>query len=108
MVAALLAERPPAVATTVAAIAVLAVTARLSGRLWRWTTATFLAHRTAALAGAAVLALALPVLLRASPYWTFVATMALLYLAYFDADAVDRVIARLQGIAPAGPGQPDP
>jgi ABC-type branched-subunit amino acid transport system permease subunit len=80
VVAALLAERPPAVATTVAAIVVLGVTARLSGRLWRWTTATFLAHRTAALAGAAVLTLTLPVLLRASPYWTFVATMALLYV----------------------------
>ena len=35
------------------------------------------------------------------PVYTFSATMALLYLAYFDADAVDRVIARLQGIAPA-------
>lgn len=31
------------------------------------------------------------------PVYTFSATMALLYLAYFDADAVDRVIARLQG-----------
>jgi hypothetical protein len=28
--------------------------------------------------------------------------MALLYLAYFDADAVDRVITRLQGIGSAG------
>ena len=35
------------------------------------------------------------------PVYTFSATMALLYLAYFDADAVDRVIARLQGIGPA-------
>ncbi|RUX34398.1 hypothetical protein EOA23_02285 [Mesorhizobium sp. M2A.F.Ca.ET.042.01.1.1] len=32
------------------------------------------------------------------PVYTFSATMALLYLAYFDADAVDKVIARLQGI----------
>ncbi|MDX8534316.1 HTTM domain-containing protein [Mesorhizobium sp. VK25A] len=31
------------------------------------------------------------------PVYTFSATMALLYLAYFDADAVDKVIARLQG-----------
>ena len=38
------------------------------------------------------------------PVYTFSATMALLYLAYFDADAVDRVIARLQGIAPAETG----
>lgn len=32
------------------------------------------------------------------PVYTFSATMMLLYLAYFDADAVDRVIQRLQGI----------
>ena len=32
------------------------------------------------------------------PVYTFSVTMALLYLAYFDADAVDKVIARLQGI----------
>lgn len=32
------------------------------------------------------------------PVYTFSATMALLYLAYFDADEVDKVIARLQGI----------
>jgi len=31
------------------------------------------------------------------PVYTFSVTMALLYLAYFDADAVDKVIARLQG-----------
>lgn len=36
------------------------------------------------------------------PVYTFSATMALLYLAYFDADAVDKVIARLQGIELAG------
>ena len=42
------------------------------------------------------------------PVYTFSATMALLYLAYFDADAVDRVIARLQGIAPAGPRSTGP
>ncbi|RWD61298.1 MAG: hypothetical protein EOS37_32660 [Mesorhizobium sp.] len=35
------------------------------------------------------------------PVYTFSATMALLYLAYFDADAVDKVIARLQGIGSA-------
>jgi ABC-type branched-subunit amino acid transport system permease subunit len=80
VVAALLAERPAAVAGTVAVIVVLAAVPRLSSRLWRWTIATFRAHRTAALAGAAVVALALPVPLRASPYWTFVATMALLYV----------------------------
>lgn len=36
------------------------------------------------------------------PVYTFSATMVLLYLAYFDADAVDKVIARLQGIGLAG------
>lgn len=36
------------------------------------------------------------------PVYTFSATMALLYLAYFDADAVDKVIARLQGTGLAG------
>ena len=39
------------------------------------------------------------------PVYTFSATMALLYLAYFDADAVDRVIARLQGIESTGTGR---
>lgn len=38
------------------------------------------------------------------PVYTFSATMILLYLAYFDADAVDRVIRRLQGIGPAATG----
>ena len=36
------------------------------------------------------------------PVYTFSATMALLYLAYFDADAVDKIIARLQGNGSAG------
>jgi hypothetical protein len=36
------------------------------------------------------------------PVATFSATMILLYLAYFDAGAVDRVIVRLQGIVPNG------
>jgi branched-chain amino acid transport system permease protein len=40
----------------------------------------FSRHRGAAWVGGAVAALALPVALRASPYWTFVATMALLYV----------------------------
>lgn len=35
------------------------------------------------------------------PVYTFSATMALLYLAYFDADAVDKVTARLQGTGSA-------
>lgn len=80
VVAALLAERPLALGTTIGAIAALAVLARTSSRLWDWVTAAFRAHRAAALAGAAVLALALPFFLRASPYWTFVATLALVYV----------------------------
>jgi branched-chain amino acid transport system permease protein len=80
VVAALLAERPLAVAATVAAIGLVLVAARMSARAWAWVATAFRAHRAAALAGAAVLALALPFFLRASPYWTFVATMALLYV----------------------------
>jgi hypothetical protein len=37
------------------------------------------------------------------PVYTFSATMVLLYLAYFDADAVHRTIDRLQGYGPAAP-----
>ena len=80
VVAALLAERPVALGATIAAIVILAVVARTSSRLWSWVTRAFLTHRAAALGGAAVLALALPFFLRASPYWTFVATMALIYV----------------------------
>ena len=80
VVAALLAERPIAVGLTVAAIGILLLAARTSPRLWGWVATAFRTHRAAALSGAAVLALALPFFLRASPYWTFVATMALVYV----------------------------
>src|SRR5207302_8541360 len=40
----------------------------------------FALHPTAALLGGAALALVLPLALRSSPYWTFVATRALLYV----------------------------
>lgn len=80
VVAALLAERPLALGTTIAAIAALAIVARTSARLWEGATAAFRAHRAAALAGAGGLALALPFFLRANPYWTFVATLALAYV----------------------------
>lgn len=36
------------------------------------------------------------------PVFTFSATMALLYLAYFDAEAIDRVVARLHGAGSSG------
>jgi branched-chain amino acid transport system permease protein len=80
IVAALLAERPLAVAATVAAAALLLGVVRWSSRVWTLVLAAFRAHQAAALAGAAVLAIALPFFLRASPYWTFVATMALVYV----------------------------
>jgi branched-chain amino acid transport system permease protein len=80
IVAALLAERPIALGVTVAAIGLLSLVARTSPRIWRWATTSFLIHRAAALAGAGVLALALPFFLRASPYWTFIATMVLIYV----------------------------
>ncbi len=80
VVAALLAERPIAVGLTVAAIGILLVAARMSPRLWGWVATIFRIHRAAALGGVAVLVIALPFFLRASPYWTFVATMALVYV----------------------------
>jgi branched-chain amino acid transport system permease protein len=79
VVALLVAERPLAVGVTGAALVALAAAAR-APRLRRWMSAAFQEHRAAAFAGGAVLALALPFFLRASPYWTFVATMALLYV----------------------------
>lgn len=79
IVAALLAERPLALGATVGGIAILVVLARAFGRVRGWVTDAFRRHRSAALAGAGVLALALPFFLRASPYWMFVATMALVY-----------------------------
>ncbi len=79
IVAVLVAERPLAVGITVAAVAAVGLAAR-TRRLRGWISASFLGHRAAALSGGAVLALALPFFLRASPYWTFVATMALIYV----------------------------
>jgi ABC-type branched-subunit amino acid transport system permease subunit len=80
ILAALLAERPVAVGGTVALVAALLLAARLSPRLWDGVQTLFRRHPAAALAGAGILALALPVALRQSPYWTFVATLALLYV----------------------------
>ena len=80
ILAALLVERPLAVGATVAAIGLLLLVVRTSARVWGWVATSFQTHRLAALGGAAVLAVALPFSLRASPYWTFVATMALVYV----------------------------
>ncbi len=80
VVAALLAERPLALTATVAAVAAALALLRLHPGLRRTLSAAFAAHPRAAWFGGAVLALLLPVALRHSPYWTFVATMALLYV----------------------------
>ncbi len=80
LVAALLVERPIAVGATVAAIGAVMALVTASARARGWVATAFRAHRAAALSGAAVLAAALPFVLRASPYWTFVATLALVYV----------------------------
>ena len=80
IVAGILAERPPALAATGAAIVALGLLLRTAPALRRRLGEAFAARRGAALAGGAVLALALPFALRASPYWTFVAALALLYV----------------------------
>jgi branched-chain amino acid transport system permease protein len=80
VVGALLAERPASLAA-VAAAGVLALgAARLVPPLRAALARAFDRHRRTALVGGALAALALPVLLRASPYWTFVASMALIYV----------------------------
>jgi branched-chain amino acid transport system permease protein len=80
IVAALLVERPVPLAVATAAIAALCVAARAAPRARAWVADTFRANRRAAFGGAAVLALVLPFVLRASPYWTFIATMAFVYV----------------------------
>ena len=68
VVAGILAERPAALAATGGALIAAAALLR------------FVPPLRTALAGGATLALVLPLTLRASPYWTFVATLALLYV----------------------------
>src|SRR5207245_8127678 len=63
-------------AAIVAAGAVVRFVPRLGGAL----AGAFARRRPAALGARVVLALALPLALRSSPYWTFVATLALLYV----------------------------
>jgi branched-chain amino acid transport system permease protein len=80
VVAALLAERPTSLAVTglagAGAAAAIALMPRLRGGLGR----AFARHRATALVGGGIGALLLPLFLRGSPYWTFVATMALVYV----------------------------
>jgi ABC-type branched-subunit amino acid transport system permease subunit len=80
VVAALLAERPLPLAATAVTLAAVAVLLWLGPGLRRQLGVIFTRHRRAAWLGGAVFALLLPAALRGSPYWTFVATMALLYV----------------------------
>jgi branched-chain amino acid transport system permease protein len=76
----ILAESPLALAGTAAAGLAALVLVRALPRLRTALAGAFAGHPMAALAGGAVCALALPFALRTSPYWTFVATLALLYV----------------------------
>ena len=80
VVAGILAERPLALAATGAALVAAGALVRFVPPLRAALAGAFARHRAAALAGGALLALVLPLALRASPYWTFVATLALLYI----------------------------
>jgi branched-chain amino acid transport system permease protein len=80
LVAAVLAERPLALGLTVATVIAGAVALERFEALQRRLGQAFAEHRVAAWMGGLVLAAALPIVLRASPYWIFVATMALLYV----------------------------
>ena len=81
VVAGILAERPAALAATGAVIVLAFALVRFVASLRAALAAAFARHARAALAGGAVCTLLLPLVLSASPYWTFVATLALLYRA---------------------------
>ena len=78
--AAVLAERPLALAATGAAILAGLAATRFVTPLRTALGRAFERHHATALVGGAAGALALPLALSASPYWTFVATLALLYV----------------------------
>ncbi len=80
VVAGILAERPVALAATTAVIVLAFALVRFIVPLRAALAAAFAGHARAALAGGAVCTLLLPLVLNASPYWTFVATLALLYI----------------------------
>ncbi|PYN86010.1 MAG: branched-chain amino acid ABC transporter permease [Candidatus Rokuibacteriota bacterium] len=80
IVAGILAERPLALAAAGVAIVVAGALLRFVAPLRSALVCAFALHPTAALLGGAALALVLPLALRSSPYWTFVATLALLYV----------------------------
>jgi branched-chain amino acid transport system permease protein len=80
VVAAVLAERPAALGATGAALLATLAAVRFVAPLRAALGSAFARHRATALLGGAVLALTLPFPLAASPYWTFVATLALVYV----------------------------
>ena len=80
VVAGILAERPVALAATGAVMILALLLIRFVRPLSDVIAADFAHHRYAALLGGALFSLALPFALSASPYWTFVATLALLYI----------------------------
>src|SRR2546427_433231 len=80
VVAGILAERAWALGATGAAIVAAGALVRFVPRLGPTLAGAFARRRPAALGAGVVLALALPLALRSSPYWTFVATLALLYV----------------------------
>ena len=80
VMAGILAERPVALAATTAVIVLAFALVRFIVPLRAALAAAFARHGRAALAGGAVCTLLLPLALSASPYWTFVATLALLYI----------------------------
>jgi ABC-type branched-subunit amino acid transport system permease subunit len=80
VIASILVERPWALGATGAALVAAGALARFESRLRAALAGAFARRRSAALGGGIVLALALPLALRSSPYWTFVATLALLYV----------------------------
>lgn len=80
VVAGILAERAWALAATGAALVTALLLLRFVAPARERLAAAFAEHARAALVGGAVCTLALPFALSASPYWTFVATLALLYI----------------------------
>jgi ABC-type branched-subunit amino acid transport system permease subunit len=80
VVAAILAERTATLLLTGAAIVAGLVLARFVAPVRGALVEAFARHRRAAWFGGALCVLGLPFALSASPYWTFVATLALLYI----------------------------
>ena len=80
VIAGILAERPWALGAAGGALVAAGALVRWAPGLRTALDRAFARRRDAALGCGVVLALALPLALRSSPYWTFVATLALLYV----------------------------